>query len=160
LRRWSGKALRGARQLLDYVPVTLLGLLTLPLLLGLLFAYGLGRQDHVLLGVSVCGLALLGLALLAVGLTSLCLSASAARGHHPLLEWEAGVPVRTGYRVRLVGWLPLVKVEWAWEEPVGAAVRIVPDGAGLAEEVTAERRGVHAAVVRRFTVGDVLGLAR
>jgi hypothetical protein len=160
LRHWSGKALRGARQVLDYVPVTLLGLLTLPLLLGLLFAYGLGRQDHVLLGVSVCGLALVGLALLAVGLTSLCLWASAGRREQPPLELEAGVPVRTGSRVRLAGWLPLVKVEWTWEEPAGAAVRVVPEGASLAEEVTAEQRGVHAAVVRRFTVSDVFGLAR
>ena len=97
---WTGiDAIAGARQVLDHVPVTLLGLLTLPLLLGLLLAYGLGRQDHVLLGVSVCGLALIGLALLAVGFTSLCLWASAGRREQPPLELEAGVPVRPTERV-------------------------------------------------------------
>src|SRR5262249_15311193 len=101
LCHWSGKALRGAGRKLDYVPVTFLGLLTLRLLLGLLFVYGLGRNDHVLLGLSVCGLALFGLALFAVGVTSFCLWAFAGRAEQTPLELEAGTPARTGYRVRL-----------------------------------------------------------
>jgi Protein of unknown function DUF58 len=70
------------------------------------------------------------------------------------------VAEETDYRIRLLSWLPLVKVHWTWEQPAGVQVRIVSRWGSLREEVTAEQRAERPNVVRLFVVSDLLGLAR
>jgi hypothetical protein len=156
----SRRLLRWARAVAGSSPLTLLGLAVLPLTVWLLLVYGLGRQDKVLLAVSVCGLAVLGLSMLGVLLTALCLWLRKDAGEPAPLEFEADVPMRTGFTLRHLAWLPLVKVEWTWERPQAVRVQALAARGGLVEEVTAGERGVCDEVVRRFTVTDVFGLTR
>lgn len=157
---WRGRLWRWARVGADWVPVTPLGLLALPLLIWLLIGHGIGSQDRILFALTIGGLALVGVSLLAVLLTCLCLGLRRHDPAGPALELEAGVPVRTGYWVRFPGWLPFVKVEWTWDEPGGVRVRAVSSGCRLVEEVTADERAAREQIVRRFVVTDVFGLAR
>jgi hypothetical protein len=159
-RGWWGRLRRWGCAVAERVPLTFLGLLALPLLVWLLLPYALRREDRVLLAVSVCGLGLFAVALASVLLTALCLWLRRGRPEPQPLELEAGVPMRTGFVLRLVGWLPLVKVEWTWEQPSGVRVQTVPTWGGLAEEITAEERGVYQAAVRRLRVSDVFGLTK
>jgi hypothetical protein len=159
-RAWWGRLPRWGLVVAERVPVTVLGLLALPLLVWVLLPYAEERKDHVLLAVSYCGLGLLALAMVSMLATGLCLWLRRGRPEAQTLELEAGVSVRTGFALRLVGWLPLVKVEWTWEQPPGVRVQTVPTWGGLAEEITAEERGVYHAAVRRFRVSDVFGLTK
>jgi hypothetical protein len=152
--------IRLTRAAASWIPLTPFALLALPLLVWLLLDFGVERHDRVLLAVTACGLALMALALLAVVLTVACLWPRRLRAEDEPLELGAGVPARTGYCVRFLNWLPLVKVEWAWEAPAKVEVRTTPRGSGLEEEVTANERGHHEEIVRRFTVSDVFGLTR
>src|SRR5262249_47290902 len=125
-RACARSLLRWGLAVAERAPVTVLGLLTVPTLTLLLIFCALAREDRVLLAVCASGLGLLAVAFVSGALTALCLWLRRGEPEPAPLELEAGVPVRTGFGLRLVGWLPLVKVEWTWEQPPGVRVRAVP----------------------------------
>jgi hypothetical protein len=148
------------RTVWGWVPLTWFGLFAIPILIGVLRAYGIGRRDGVVLALAFCGLALQACSTLLVVLTALWLRVRRQRHEPGCLTLEAGTPYRTGYVVRRVHWNPLLRVELAWERPEGVNVQGVPGRGGLHEEATATERALRDEVVRRITVTDILGLAR
>ena len=54
---------------------------------------------------------------------------------------------------------PFVEVEWSWWQPKEAQLELERRGRWVYERVTLLERGNHPAVVRRFTVRDIFGLA-
>jgi hypothetical protein len=154
------RLLAGLRTVAGWLPLTWLGLLTSVLLVWLLRSYGIARKDMILLALSLGGLALVGCSVLFVVATALWLRLSKRGLRQPKLTLEAGSPCRTGYLLGRITWNPLVNVRLDWESPRGAGVRLVATWEGRAEEVTPAGRGLTGVVVRRFTVTDVLGLAR
>jgi hypothetical protein len=144
----------------DWFPLTPLGLLTIPVLIVLINSYGVARNDRIVLALGCCGLALIALAVFLVTVTSVWLKLQRQGGPKEPLLFEAGSPFRTGYRLGRIAWIPLIKVDLAWDQPRGIAVDLVPLRTGSLEEVTATERAMDGEIVRRFTVSDVLGLAR
>ena len=71
------------------------------------------------------------------------------RESNDALDVECGYPVPTGFWLPRLWWIPLVSVEWTWEQPA-ARVRNVARGNRVYEEVIANRRGVVGAIVRRI----------
>lgn len=122
--------------------------------------YGVERSDLVLLVVGVGGLVLLGIATVAV--TTVAVAFRLQGAPPPADPWTFGVgtPFRTGYRLAIGAWIPLVQIEIDWVRPEGIDVRFVPARGRLVEEVVARRRCVTDAVVRRFVFTDAFGLAR
>lgn len=164
--------LRQTRRLLrrigDVVPPTWRGAI-LAAVSGLcLWLYAFGHLDLVLYVVGITGIALLAVASLVVGAAALWLrrrvpaAPDGARLETPagVRRVEAEVPVRTGWAVPALTWLPLVKVRWEWLAPADVEVRARPVDKVLREEVVARRRGHAPQVRRRLTVEDVFGLTR
>jgi hypothetical protein len=142
-----------------WLPLTPLGLIGVVALQWLFRTYAVRRQDKVFLAVCVCGLGLIALQTAIVLLTALWLKLRRERPCGPL-EFETGVPKRTGHRLGIARWNPLVKVDVEWLEPASAIVQFVSDGQDIVEEVTAGDRGAFSRVVRRYRVSDVFGIAR
>lgn len=119
------------------------------------------RMDLVVLVMGYAGLALCALALLTVTPAALILWRVLRRATSATPEvLEAGSPVRTGFSIPNLGWLPLVSIEWRWVEPDGVRVEPVSKGLRRFEEVVFEERGRVKSIARQFTVSDVLGLCR
>ena len=147
---------RGAR---DLFPLTGLGVLVGGLAALALYV-GFSEVDLVLLGAGVIG----GLAIL-VGVLSVGLGLLRIRGalnrlapNDTPLVLECGYPVRTGFRLPRLMFLPGVQVRWRWREPA-AKVRLLRQGGWAEEEVTPERRGWSETLTRRIEIGDPFGLA-
>ena len=140
-------------------PLTPLSLLAIPLLVVIIKVYGVGRNDRIILALGCCGLVLIALAVIMVSVTSAWLKLRRQGAPRDLLDFEAGVPFRTGYRTAQIAWIPLIKLEFGWEQPGGVEVNLVPSGTRFLEEVKATERAIAGEIVRRFTVADVLGLA-
>ncbi|MBI1917080.1 MAG: hypothetical protein HYS12_20430 [Planctomycetes bacterium] len=142
------------------MPLTPLGLLTVVLLVWMMRTFGIARKDMVLLAVALGGLALVGGSVLFVAATGLWLRFARGPRGQEWLSLEAGSPCRTGYLLGRITWNPLVNVGLTWETPPGLSVRLVATWEGLAEEITPSERALCGDVVRRFTLTDILGLAR
>jgi hypothetical protein len=118
--------------------------------------YGVGRLDLILLTAAFCG------AVLTVALA--CVTPLAAVLVHRRLTRSASAPLRllcgewspTGLRLRAPRWLPFLAADVTWVTPPSASVSL--EGGGGAEMVFPRRRGVYPELVRRVTVGDILGL--
>jgi hypothetical protein len=156
--------LRRARQsiaaALGWFPLTPFGVVTIPLLAVLLKVYGVSRNDRIVLTLGCCGLFLTALDVLLVTATSIWFKCRRSTKQLDPLVCEASAPFRTGYSLGRVVWIPLVKVDLVWDWPSGVAVELVPSRAGLLEEITAAERAMEGAIIRRFIVSDVFGLAR
>ena len=74
--------------------------------------------------------------------------------------FETGAPLRTGFALPGLWWLPLVQFRWAWSSPDSAEVERVVERGRLRERVRLGRRGIYAGVTRRIIVQDAFGLAR
>jgi hypothetical protein len=148
------------RGIVGWLPVTPLALIAAPLLWWIYEACGRARHDAVVLALAGCGMVLIGAAVLLVLVSALWLRLSTQRTPDELLEMEAGKAFRTGFRLGRAHWNPLLKIDLGWDTPQGVSVRGVVSGGRLEEEATASVRGMTEGVVRRITVGDVLGLAR
>ncbi len=122
--------------------------------------YGVERADLVLLVVGVGGLVLLGVAIAAV--SAVAIGFRLHGGPPPGDPWtfSVGTPHRTGYRLAIGAWIPLVQIDIEWVSPDGIEVRFVPSRGRLVEEVVAQRRCVTDRVVRRYRFTDAFGLAR
>lgn len=146
-----------ARELFPFTP---LGVILLAGAALALVRYGLRRIDLVLLVIGAVGLALGAITLLVTAITAVALWASLRKqGGGETVRLECGYAARTGFSLSSLWFVPLVKVSWQWESPE-ASVALVRMRRRDWEEVTPLRRGMHDVIVRRFEVGDALGLTR
>ncbi len=109
-------------------------------------------------------------ALASLALVALCVAFVVAGGwalRRAVRRLDAGIPesletthpVPTAFRIpSLRRWLVL-DVQVAWAAPLGVVVTLEPVGDWFEEAVTPSQRGRHTRVVRRFTVGDIFGIA-
>lgn len=153
-------AWRGLRSAAEWTPLTLLGLVLIPVLIWLLRSYALDREDRILLAVCVGGLGLIALSVVIVLITSLVLQMREEPRGEPPLDLAAGTPFFTGYHLRWISWIPFVRVDLAWESPTGVDARLYDEAGRLAEVISASDRCQQLAIVRRIRVSDVFGLAR
>lgn len=142
-------------------PLRPAGVVLLGVGLEVVFRLSQAEADYVLYpaGLVVIGL-VVGCALLVIG--------GAVSLRRRVRRLEANVPERletthevlTGFRTKgLARWLVLdVRLEWV--TPTSTHVRLLRSEGGLEEQVTPLSRGRYEALVRRFTVEDVFGLAQ
>jgi hypothetical protein len=153
---------RGIRRLVDPIPPTPLGLLTVVVCWLGLTELAYGQMDVVVLVIGWVALGLAGLAVVSVVPVALWLKLKkrVADRVEPL-RTETGRPTRTGLAVPTFGWLPLVQVRWGWDRPPAVTVRPTRLRFGvLGEEIVVPDRGEIRGVRRRFVVQDAFGLAR
>jgi uncharacterized protein (DUF58 family) len=165
LTRVSQRLRRVARRVADVLPPTPLGLLLAGSAGLALRALGMGQQDLVLLVAGYAGLGLPVLAAVLVGLGALSLKWTLRRRRRAAkvpqaLRLETRRAAVTGFALPSLWWLPLVQVDWAWEQPGHVTTRLRRRFGRLDEEVVPEERGARAGTLRRVVVGDALGLAR
>ena len=163
--RWFGNAVcaigRGLRTALGWLPITLRGLTAVPILVAVLYYYGVLRQDQIVLSMAACGLFLTGAAVVVLFQSALWIRIRLGLCRpSEMLRIEAGTATRTGFSLGRAHWNPLLKIDVAWELPEDVEVRTVSVWGRLEEEVTATARAFSGQVVRRVRVSDVLGLAR
>ena len=156
--RGSGASWPPMRRLFPLRPA---GVVLLGLGLEVVFRLSQAEADYVLYpaGLVVIGL-VAGCALLVIG--------GAVTLRRRVRRLEANVPERletthevlTGFRIEgLARWLVLdVRLEWV--TPASTHVRLLRSDGWLEERVTPGSRGRSEALVRRFTVEDVFGLAQ
>lgn len=164
-------ALSRLRQLLHHLasasPLTASGLAALLMSSAALYGFGYQRMDLVVFALSICALIITLAAVLLTFTTGQVLKRrpdfrNAPRGSAAGLKLEAGFPNTTDFSRPSLPWLPLVSLQWRVISPdaVETRIRLTPDGRHLEEELTPRRRCLVEQITRRFTVSDVLGLAR
>lgn len=119
--------------------------------------------DLVWLVVGFAALGLVALAVLAVVVGAVWAKlATRVRVHAevPRRVMETGSSLPTGFEAPSFWFLPLVQLEWTWEQPEHAAVTLTKVRRRLREEVELGRRGHVHGVRRRIVVQDAFGLAR
>ncbi|MEO1271020.1 MAG: DUF58 domain-containing protein [Myxococcota bacterium] len=163
-RTWSELVRHGtdtAWRWLEIQPLTLLWCVVFGgSLAGLMLLAG-PRMDLVVMMMGYAGLVLCTLSLVTVVPTALALWAAVRNVETGTIgTTDAMTPIRTGVSLPNFTWLPLLQMEWTWLTPEGATVRLVRVGWRRHEEVTFPERGRFDRLVRRYTVSDVLGLAR
>jgi len=148
-------------------PLTVSGMAVLLLSTAALYGYGYQRMDLVVFALSVCALVITLAAVLLTLVTGQVLKRRQDfrnDPHNPAarLKLEAGFPNSTDFSRPALPWLPLVSLRWTvdWPDAIDTRVRGAADGRRLEEELTPQRRCLVDRVSRRFTVSDVLGLAR
>ncbi len=155
--RLGARAASAAGRARELFPFTLSGAALLALSGAAFWFYGVGRLDLILLTAAVLTASLLLVLALATPLAALLVrrrTRGAGAEIPPVLE--CGVWTRTGMRARAPRWLPFLLLRSEWREP--PRVRCELQGPAGDELVYPGRRGVWPGVVRRFTLGDVLGL--
>lgn len=160
---WARKARRIARRIADWIPITPLGVLLGAGAGAALQWLAFPELDLVWLVVGFAALGLLGAAIIAVLVGALWVKLATRVGPRAEVErrtMETGRMLPTGFTAPSLFLLPLVQVEWTWEEPEGATVETHTVRLRLREEVRLERRGQVHGVVRRIVVQDAFGLAR
>lgn len=121
--------------------------------------YGVGRLDLILLTAAFCAAVMtLGLALstlAAVWLVRRALHRHAAQEANTVRA-VCGAWSDTGLKLRAPATLPFLGVDVVWETPPETTVAL--RGSRGEEMVYPTRRGIYTEIVRRVTVGDILGL--
>ncbi|MCA9794323.1 MAG: DUF58 domain-containing protein [Candidatus Eremiobacteraeota bacterium] len=141
-----------------YFPLTAAGL-GVTAAIGLAFPLvGIARLDLVVVSVALAAAAVLCFSVLVVCLSALWLRRRLGGFSRLPIELTAQHPCPTGISLSLPSYLPMVKVEWEWED-LDAEVSLARQAEWVRERVNCRRRGIYPGVVRRFTVRDVLGLA-
>ncbi len=148
-------------------PLPLTGLLVLGFLLLALRTWGYGRMDLVVFALTICALAIVLGSLLLVLIAGFSIrrrlhADKQANATSQSVQAEADFPNDTGFRVATIRWLPLVSLQWEVVHPdaIRTRNRLSGDGLWLEEEITPRQRCLVQHIERRFTVSDVLGLAR
>lgn len=154
-------------QLAQRFPLTAAGLSVLLVALVALYGFGYQRMDLVVFALTICALVITLAAVCLTAGTGLWLRRRQSRSGPdpaPPRGWhlESGYPNETGFSRPALPWLPLVSLRWQVVLPdaIDTTVRLTPDGDSLLEELTPRRRCLVDRVTRRFTISDVLGLAR
>jgi hypothetical protein len=155
-----GRAARILRRAADLVPVTWRGALLASLSALGLWRFGLGASDLVLFVLGCTGLALVACSLAMVVPAAIYWRRRVRPDEATALGLECGTPIRTGFQVPALSFLPTVRLDWEWIDPPGVQVRVRRAADRLAEESVASRRCLQDSIVRRFAVADVFGLAK
>jgi hypothetical protein len=186
--RWVETSRRWGRRIVDLVPLTPLGAGVGAAGVLALRIYAYPRMDLVLLVAGwvaallpVVSAAVVVGASVAVGLLARRRSTRGGSGAVPTqavesdgrgapgrgahrgmgaLHLDTGRVVPTGFSLPSLWFVPLVEIDWTWENPSGSAVTLHRRFGRLEERVRAIERGRADAIVRRVVVADALGLAR
>lgn len=149
-----------SHRVLDLVPATWLGVVVGALAVLAVVDIGAESVDLILIAVGWTGIGLV--------ITSASLVVLASLGLWLVVRRRgAGVPsaltvsiaTETSFRCPRLRLLPLVQVDYHWEEPEAVEVQLARRGGSFLEHITAHERGKYARVCRRFTVRDVFGFA-
>lgn len=156
MRGLWGRTLSLVRTLRLGFPLTLSGCAVLALAGLAGWFYGVGRLDLILLTAAFCAAVMtLGLAL--ATLAGVWLVHRALRQNAPFeIRALCGAWGETGLTLRAPVTFPFLAVEVVWETPPETQVAL--QGARGVECVYPTRRGMYTQVLRRVTVGDILGL--
>jgi len=157
---WIGRIRRAFRLVADRWPLTPRGLLLTAAASLALWLLGYGALDLLLFVLGIAGLALAVLACATAVVVGFLLRRRLAHQRRDRHRFETGSLLATGFTAPDLAWLPLIELDWAWLEPAGVEVRQRLHGGRREEEIVAHRRARTESVRRRFTVGDVFGLAR
>jgi len=160
IRPIGRRTLGALRLVAERAPISARGLLVLALSVVALQAYGFGSLDLLLFVIGVSGLVLTGVAMLVTTGSAIHLARAARTATSDLKTLECGSPLRTGFRLPGLAWLPLVQISWTWRHPVDVTVEPRLLGPTLWEEVVAQSRTLESGVVRRISVQDAFGLSR
>jgi len=127
-----------------------------------LIRFGFEKLDLVLLVLGYGGVALLAICIVIVALSAVGLRLSLGRASFrwSTSTFETGAPVRTGFSIPSLWWLPLAQVRWTWVSPEAVLADGVSERGRLRERVTLDRRGIFTSVTRRIVVQDAFGLSR
>jgi uncharacterized protein (DUF58 family) len=141
-------------------PLTSLGLLVGAVGAWAHFGLAPDAADFVLYALGVTALALIGLSLGSVVLGALGLALALRRRAAGVPEvLTTGVEASTGFELPALTAWPLLLVRWSWVSPEGAEVSVTRSGGRLTERVLPRERAQADAVVRRFELRDLFGLA-
>ena len=157
-----------AQRLREHFPLTVQGVITLTLILLALQVFGYGAMDLVVFALTICAIAILVFCLFCVIFGGLMQQLrvrrrmlSAVQSPRPV-KLEAGFPNETGFSLRDLGYLPLIKISWRVIYPDHLLTRLRHDAEQnlLIEEIIPEKRCKTSVIIRLFTVSDVLGFCR
>jgi len=157
MRHWLGCG--GLVRMIGWMPLRWPGLVLLIAGLWLAVYVGRAQADYLVYAASLTAATLVLGCAVAV-LTGALLLRRSVRGLPCGLAEAIDTmhATRTSFRFsRLAAW-PLVEVRLRWDEPAQVEVELNPAGKWFEEVITARERGRHAAIVRCFTVEDILGL--
>jgi hypothetical protein len=140
-------------------PLTGAGLFVLALSLLAFWLQGFGKMDLVLLAAGFLGLVITALMVLLVAAAAIALHLRWKRGStRPGAVLECDVAQPTGFLMPWPRALPLLAPSWSWEEP-GSVQVFPPERGAWVETILPGKRGIYPHIVRKVTIGDVLGLA-
>jgi uncharacterized protein (DUF58 family) len=156
---------RIARRVADYFPVTPLGLFVgLGAAAALKYlAYPMLDLVWLVTGYAVLGLVAAAIVLVTFGALWVKIATRRSRfdGEDKAARTiETGRLLPTGFSSPALLVLPLVQIDWTWEEPERAEVAIARKRFRLLEDVRLPQRGIVKGVRRRIVIQDAFGLAR
>jgi hypothetical protein len=151
-----------ARRVAEVWPLTALGMALGVVASVALVSFGFEKLDLVLLVLGYGGAGLLVISVLVVASSTLGLWLRLRRASFRWLTstLETGAPLRTGFSLPSLWWLPLVQVRWTWVSPDAAVAEPVAQSGRVVEQVTLARRGIFSTITRRIVVQDAFGLSR
>ena len=163
MRKIGGVLARVSRRAADLFPITPLGIFVALGAGAALKILAYQELDLVWLVVGYAVLGLVALSVLAVLVGAIVVKLATRVPAHVEVErrkMETGRALPTGFSAPTLWYLPLVQVDWTWEQPSEADVRLEKVRGRLREKVELRRRGHVHGVRRRVVVQDAFGLAR
>jgi len=157
------KLLRVLRRIVDWFPLTWLGIFVALGAWAALEWLAFPELDLVWLVIGFAALGLVGASVLSVllGALVLKLATRVPKGlevERRTLDTQRRHP--TGFSTLTFWFLPLVQIDWTWEHPGHAEVAITKVRGRMQEKVSLARRGHVGGVRRRIVIQDAFGLAR
>lgn len=158
MKRFLPRVRRIVRRARDLFPLSMLGVLVCAF--GGIAAWSaFGDVDLVLLGVAAIVLCTITISLATVLLAALRVKLALrkmVKTATPVTA-ECGYPIRTGFRLPRMWYLPGVRVAWKWIEPA-CEVKVLFAGGSLEEEISPKGRGWSEQLRRRIEIADAFGL--
>lgn len=165
-QRLLARSLSILRAMSAHYPLTALGSSVLLLSAAALRLYGYAAMDLVVFALCLCAFIIVIGSLFATLIAGYFVQRSVLAGLRPPhasepLRLESGFFSDTGLALPALRWLPLVRLKWSIVDPseCETALSLSRDGT-LQERCRPAARALGASIVRRFEVGDVLGLCR
>ncbi|MEM1179303.1 MAG: DUF58 domain-containing protein, partial [Acidobacteriota bacterium] len=144
----------------DTVPPTWRGAAVAALGALALWRWGYQEMDLLIFVFGLAALVLLATATTIVACAAVYLHRRLEHGGEGRLDLETLAPTATPFKLPALSKLPLLEIEWTWDDPAIARCRGRLADHFLTEEVVAERRALGTALVREITLRDAFGLTR